>query len=121
MNQMDLPNRYIIFQTNTKNITYSQNLMAPYPKLTVKSVTKQASTNTRRLIQEDWYKKIDTRRLIQEDWNNPMHPIRSWLLPELLSLPARTHSGQPESSAAKLLLLTYQEGRRRTGKMALLI
>jgi hypothetical protein len=31
--------------------------------------------------------------------------------PELLSPPARTHSGQPESSAAKLLLLTYQEGR----------
>ena len=33
------------------------------------------------------------------------------ILPELLSPPARTHSGQPESSAAKLLLLTYQEGR----------
>jgi len=31
--------------------------------------------------------------------------------PELLSPPARTHSGQLESSAAKLLLLTYQEGR----------
>jgi hypothetical protein len=31
--------------------------------------------------------------------------------PELLSLPARTCSGQPESSAEKLLLLTYQEGR----------
>ena len=43
------------------------------------------------------------------------------ILPELLSLPARTHSGQPESSAAKLLLLTYQEGRPRTGKMVLLI
>jgi hypothetical protein len=41
--------------------------------------------------------------------------------PELLSLPARTHSGQRESSAAKFLLLTYQEGRPRTGKMALLI
>jgi hypothetical protein len=41
--------------------------------------------------------------------------------PELLSPQARTHSGQPESSAAKLLLLTYQEGRPRTGKMALLI
>jgi hypothetical protein len=41
--------------------------------------------------------------------------------PELLSPPARTHSGQPESSAAKLLLLTYQEGRTGTGKMALLI
>jgi hypothetical protein len=36
--------------------------------------------------------------------------------PELLSLPARTHSGQPESSAAKLLLLTYQEGRPQPGK-----
>jgi hypothetical protein len=33
------------------------------------------------------------------------------LLPELLSLLSRTHSGQPESSVAKLLLLTYQEGR----------
>jgi hypothetical protein len=31
--------------------------------------------------------------------------------PGLLSPPARTHSGQAESSAAKLLLLTYQEGR----------
>jgi hypothetical protein len=41
--------------------------------------------------------------------------------PELLSPQARTHSGQPESSAAKLLFLTYQEGRPRTGKMALLI
>ena len=30
---------------------------------------------------------------------------------ELFSPPARTHSGQPESSEAKLLLLTYQEGR----------
>ena len=29
--------------------------------------------------------------------------------PELLSLLARTHSGQPESSAAKALLLTSQE------------
>jgi hypothetical protein len=41
--------------------------------------------------------------------------------PELLSPLARTHSGQMESSAAKLLLLTYQEGRPRTRKMALLI
>ena len=31
------------------------------------------------------------------------------LLPELLSPQARTHSGQPESSAAKLLLLLSQE------------
>jgi hypothetical protein len=30
-------------------------------------------------------------------------------LPELLSLLARTHSGQPESSGAKALLLTSQE------------
>ena len=43
------------------------------------------------------------------------------LYPELLSSPARTHSGQPESSAATLLLFTFQEGRPRTGKMALLI
>jgi hypothetical protein len=49
-------------------------------------------------------------------WN-----LRVVLYPELLSPPARTHSGQPESSVAKLLLLTYQEGRPRTGKMALLI
>jgi hypothetical protein len=41
--------------------------------------------------------------------------------PELLSPPARTHSRQPESSAAKLLLLTYQAGRPQTGKTALLI
>jgi hypothetical protein len=41
--------------------------------------------------------------------------------PELLSPPARTHSGQPESSVAKLLLLTYQEGKPGTGKMVLLI
>jgi hypothetical protein len=36
---------------------------------------------------------------------------KALLLPELLSPLARTHSGQLESSAAKLLLLTYQEGR----------
>jgi hypothetical protein len=36
--------------------------------------------------------------------------------PKLLSPLARTHSGQPESSAAKLLLLTYQEGRAQTGE-----
>lgn len=47
--------------------------------------------------------------------------IHTGAYPELLSLPARTRSGQPESSAAKLLLLTYQEGRPRTGKMVLLI
>jgi hypothetical protein len=43
------------------------------------------------------------------------------LYPELLSSPARTHSGQPESSAATLLLFTFQEGRPGTGKIALLI
>jgi hypothetical protein len=35
------------------------------------------------------------------------HRVRNY--PELLSLPARTHSGQPESSAEKALLLTSQE------------
>jgi hypothetical protein len=47
--------------------------------------------------------------------------LEEYIYSELLFPPARTHSGQPESSAAKLLLLTYQEGRPRTGKMALLI
>jgi hypothetical protein len=37
--------------------------------------------------------------------------IMKQIYPELLSPPARTHSGQLESSAAKLLLFTYQEGR----------
>jgi hypothetical protein len=37
--------------------------------------------------------------------------IYTRVYPELLSPLARTCSGQPESSAAKLLLLTYQEGR----------
>jgi hypothetical protein len=41
---------------------------------------------------------------------SPTSLISSTILyPELLSLPARTHSGQPESSAAKALLLTSQE------------
>jgi hypothetical protein len=40
--------------------------------------------------------------------------------PELLSPPARTHSGQPESSAAKALLLT-SSGRPRPQKMESLI
>jgi Na+(H+)/acetate symporter ActP len=40
-------------------------------------------------------------------------PAPEAIYPKLLSPPARTHSGQPESSAAKLLLLTYQEGRLR--------
>ena len=48
-------------------------------------------------------------------------PAPEAIYPKLLSPPARTHSGQPESSAAKLLLLTYQEGRPLTEKMALLI
>jgi hypothetical protein len=52
-------------------------------------------------------------------WNQDLKDV---FYPKLLSPPARTHSGQPESSATKLLLLTYQEGRPpRTGKMALLI
>jgi hypothetical protein len=33
------------------------------------------------------------------------------VIPSFCPPPARTHSGQPESSAAKLLLLTYQGGR----------
>jgi hypothetical protein len=36
--------------------------------------------------------------------------------PKLLSLPARTHSGQRESSVAKLLLLTYQKEDPEPGK-----
>jgi hypothetical protein len=36
--------------------------------------------------------------------------------PELLSPPARAHSGQPESSAAKALLLTSQEEDPEPGK-----
>jgi hypothetical protein len=38
--------------------------------------------------------------------------------PELLSPPARTRSGQPESSAAKALLLTSSGARGEEGRMA---
>jgi hypothetical protein len=38
--------------------------------------------------------------------------------PELLSPPARTHSGQPESSAAKALLLTSSGARGEEEQMA---
>jgi hypothetical protein len=38
------------------------------------------------------------------------------LLPELLSPPARTHSGQPESSAAKLLFLLIRREDPEPGK-----
>jgi hypothetical protein len=38
------------------------------------------------------------------------------MYPELLSPPARTHSGQLESSAAKALLLTSSGGRERMAK-----
>jgi hypothetical protein len=38
--------------------------------------------------------------------------------PEPLSPPARTRSGQPESSAAKALLLTSSEARGEEGRMA---
>jgi hypothetical protein len=44
---------------------------------------------------------------------NKSHWDRATEYSKLLSPLARTHSGQPESSAAKLLLLTYQEGRPR--------
>jgi hypothetical protein len=36
--------------------------------------------------------------------------------PELLSPPARTHSGQPESYVAKALLLTSSRGREQMAK-----
>jgi hypothetical protein len=38
--------------------------------------------------------------------------------PELLSPPAKTHSGQPESSAAKALLLTSSGARGEEERMA---
>jgi hypothetical protein len=41
--------------------------------------------------------------------------------PELLSPLERTHSGQPESSAAKSFIAYFSGGRPRTQKMALLI
>ena len=40
------------------------------------------------------------------------------MYPELLSPPARTHSGQPESSAAKALLLTSSGARGEERRMA---
>jgi hypothetical protein len=43
------------------------------------------------------------------------------MYPELLSRPARTHSGKPESSAAKGFIAYFSGGRPRIQKMKLLI
>jgi hypothetical protein len=65
---------------------------------------------------------VDTSILFRRGNKKPREGVtETKFYTELLSPPARTHSGQPESSAAKPLLLTYQEGRPRTGKMVLLI
>ena len=52
------------FILNQKNILSSQHLMVPAPKVTILSITKQASTNTR-------------KSKIQENRNNLIHPIGS--------------------------------------------
>ena len=48
MNQMVLEDIYETFSTNKKNIPSSQHLMETSPKLSIYSVTKQASTDTRK-------------------------------------------------------------------------
>jgi hypothetical protein len=54
MNQMDLTDIYRTFQSKTKEYkqkkaSYSQHLMVPSPKLAIQLLTKQPSTDTRRL------------------------------------------------------------------------
>jgi exonuclease III len=49
MKQIDLTDIYRTFYPKTKGYTFFSALMVRSPKLTIKSVTKQASRDTRRL------------------------------------------------------------------------
>ena len=50
MDQMDLTDIYRIFHPKTNEYTFFlQHLIVPFPKLTIYLVTKQSSTDTRRL------------------------------------------------------------------------
>jgi hypothetical protein len=51
MNQMDLKDIYRIFHPNTKEHTFFSAPMDPSPELTIQFFTKQASTDTRNMIQ----------------------------------------------------------------------
>jgi exonuclease III len=48
MNQMNLTDNYRTFHPNTKKYTFSQQLREPSQKLTIWSVTSQASKDTRK-------------------------------------------------------------------------
>jgi hypothetical protein len=47
MTQMDLTDIYRTFHHKTKTILSTQHLMVPYQKLTIYTVTKEATTDTR--------------------------------------------------------------------------